>query len=281
MMEERMASGFSSHSIAIDGPAGAGKSTVARCLALRLGMAYVDTGAMYRACALKAIRNGVPWRTNRALTDLMTHTQIAFRPVEGETACVYGGEDVSQAIRTPDVTRDPPTLPNLRCGVKTWSPCNADIAQRDAVVMDGRDIGSHVLPDAPAQIFPDCLSGSARALRRLRENKAKNAGLVEYEEVLADIRYRDLQDSTRAVSPLIRAQDAIGIDTSDIGIEEVVEIFADHIRQNDSKSAGRMCAMQISLAKTSGFCFGVDHAVKEAFGLRANRNPGRSSCWDR
>jgi cytidylate kinase len=238
MMEERMASGFSSHSIAIDGPAGAGKSTVARCLALRLGMAYVDTGAMYRACALKAIRNGVPMEDESALTDLMTHTQIAFRPVEGEQHVFMDGEDVSQAIRTPDVTRGSSDIAKSPVVRENMVALQRRIAQRDAVVMDGRDIGSHVLPDARHKFFL-IASPEVRALRRLRENKAKNAGLVEYEEVLADIRYRDLQDSTRAVSPLIRAQDAIEIDTSDIGIEEVVEILLDHIRQNDSKSAGR------------------------------------------
>ena len=225
-------------SIAIDGPAGAGKSTVARCLALRLGMAYVDTGAMYRACALKAIRTGVPMEDEAALTALMEHTRIAFRPVDGEQHVFMDGEDVSQAIRTPDVTRGSSDIAKSPVVRENMVALQRRIAQCDAVVMDGRDIGSHVLPDARHKFFL-IASPEVRAQRRLLENKTKKAGLQQYEEVLADIRYRDLQDSTRAVSPLVRAPDAIEIDTSSYGIEEVVEILMDHIHQNCIEMDGR------------------------------------------
>ncbi len=237
MRETSMTPDPTLHSIAIDGPAGAGKSTVARCLALRLGMAYVDTGAMYRACALKAIRHGVSMEDEAALTELMEHTRIVFCTVEGEQHVFMDGEDVSQAIRTPEVTRGSSDIAKSPVVRENMVALQRRIAQRDAVVMDGRDIGSHVLPDALHKFFL-IASPEVRAQRRLRENKEKKAGLQAYEEVLADIRYRDLQDSTRAVSPLIRARDAIEIDTSGYGIEEVVELLLAHIRQTGIRTAG-------------------------------------------
>lgn len=228
MKDACMTSDTSIQSIAIDGPAGAGKSTVARSLALRLGMAYIDTGAMYRSCALKAIRSGVSMEDEAALTDMMEHTQISFRLVNGEQHVFMDGEDVSLDIRTPDVTRGSSDIAKSPVVRENMVALQRRIARREAVVMDGRDIGSHVLPDARHKFFLTA-TPEVRAQRRLRENREKKAGLQEYEAVLADLRYRDLQDSTRAVSPLIRAQDAIEIDTSGHGIDAVVEILLGYI----------------------------------------------------
>lgn len=216
--------------IAIDGPAGAGKSTVARILAARLGLTYIDTGAMYRACALKAIRAGVDMADENALATMMNHTTIGFENVNREQRILLDGADVSVEIRTAEVTKGSSDIAKSAIVRHKMVDLQRQIAAGCGVVMDGRDIGSHVLPDARFKFFLTARP-ETRACRRLLENQRNHTGMRDYQSVLDDIRYRDLQDSTRAISPLLRADDAVEVETSDHDIETVVEILIAHIRR--------------------------------------------------
>lgn len=204
--------------IAIDGPAGAGKSTVARRLASLLGYAYIDTGAMYRAVAWKAIQEGVPLEDAEGLTRLAQTICIAFAPGEnGEQRVLVDGEDVTQAIRTPEVSALSSPVSAIS-GVR-----RALVAQQRAmgdgggVVMEGRDIGTVVLPNADIKIFLTA-SEQERARRRWLELTQKGQS-VSLQEVLHQIQERDARDSTRADSPLTQAQDSIFLDSDGVPVE--------------------------------------------------------------
>lgn len=210
--------------IAIDGPSGVGKSTTARRVASRLGWQYLDTGAMYRAAALAVLRTGVALADRAALERLLAGLDLAQ---EG-TRIFLAGEDVSEAIRSQEVTR----------GV---TPVSADARVREVLVeqqrrigasgrwvVDGRDIGTVVFPGACCKIFLTA-SPEARARRRFLELEAKGQRAV-YEEILADQQRRDEADSTRAVAPLRQAEDAAVLDSSDLSLEQVVDrIVAKHL----------------------------------------------------
>ena len=196
--------------IAIDGPAGAGKSTVARAVAARLGYRYVDTGAMYRALALAAIERGVD--DSPALADLASSIVLGSR--DGRT--LLDGADVTERIRAADVTAKVSTVaahPEVRTALVAHQ---RRVAAAENVVMEGRDIGSAVLPDAPLKVF---LSASLEERARRRALEMGEAS----EDVKAAIGERDLADSRRAASPLIRADDAVHIDTTGRTIDEVVD----------------------------------------------------------
>jgi len=196
--------------IAIDGPAGAGKSTVARAVAARLGYRYVDTGAMYRALALAAIERGVD--DSPALADLASSIVLGSR--DGRT--LLDGADVTERIRAADVTAKVSTVaahPEVRTALVAHQ---RRVAAAENVVMEGRDIGSAVLPDAPLKVF---LSASLEERARRRALETGEAS----EDVKAAIEERDLADSRRAASPLIRADDAVHIDTTGRTIDEVVD----------------------------------------------------------
>ena len=182
-------------SVAIDGPAGAGKSTLARRLAAELGYIYVDTGAMFRTIGLYALRAGKDPKDNEAVNALLPEISLKFAFIEGEQHIYLNGEDVSTAIRTEEVGM--------------------------AVLMDGRDIGTVVLPDATVKIFLTA-SPEARATRRWKEYQQKGVE-VSYEEVLADVRQRDYQDTHRAAAPLRQADDAQLLDTSEMNFEQSLE----------------------------------------------------------
>ncbi|MBP7401076.1 MAG: (d)CMP kinase [Clostridia bacterium] len=214
--------------VAVDGPAGAGKSTIARMLAERLGIIYIDTGAMYRACAVKAIRAGIPLDDEPRLERMMLQTRIDFVPVGQVQRVMLDGEDVTEAIRTPDATRGSSDIARSRAVRGRLVEMQRGIARSADVVMDGRDIGSVVLPDAPYKFFLTA-TDEVRATRRLMENRQKGTGLQEYEEVLSDLRYRDRQDSTRELSPLLRVPDAVLIDTSCMDADAVVEKILEYI----------------------------------------------------
>lgn len=210
--------------IAIDGPSGVGKSTTARRVASRLGWQYLDTGAMYRAAALAVLRTGVALADRAALERLLAGLDLAQ---EG-TRIFLAGEDVSEAIRSQEVTR----------GV---TPVSADARVREVLVeqqrrigasgrwvVDGRDIGTVVFPGACCKIFLTA-SPEARARRRFLELEAKGQRAV-YEEILTDQQRRDEADSTRVVAPLRRAEDAAILDSSDLSLEQVVDrIVAKHL----------------------------------------------------
>ena len=207
-------------SIAIDGPAGAGKSTVAKALASSLGALYLDTGAMYRAFGLAMLRRGVDTHDWPTLAACFDDVDISVECAEAGQRIYLDGEDVTAAIRTPEASQaasDVSTAPEVR---RRMVALQQKIAEGHSVVMDGRDIGTAVLPDAPLKIFLTA-TPEERARRRFLELRQKGAPDT-YEQVLRDIQVRDWQDTHREASPLRPAPDAVIVDTSDMGPEESV-----------------------------------------------------------
>ena len=208
-------------SVAIDGPAGAGKSTLARRLAAELGYIYVDTGAMFRTIGLYALRAGKDPKDNEAVNALLPEISLKFAFIEGEQHIYLNGEDVSTAIRTEEVGMAASAVganPEVRAFLLGMQ---RDMAKTQDVLMDGRDIGTVVLPDATVKIFLTA-SPEARATRRWKEYQQKGVE-VSYEEVLADVRQRDYQVTHRAAAPLRQADDAQLLDTSEMNFEQSLE----------------------------------------------------------
>ena len=207
--------------VAIDGPAGAGKSTIARRAAAALGFIYVDTGAMYRTVALYMLRAGVTLEDSDAVAEQLLRVTVDICYKEDGQHVLLNGEDVSSAIRTPEVSLGASAVSAHPVVREFLFGLQLSLAEKNNVVMDGRDIGTVVLPHAQAKIFLTA-SPEERARRRFLELQAK--GLPDtYEEVLADVKQRDLQDSTRAVAPLKPAEDAVILDTTGYTLEESVE----------------------------------------------------------
>ena len=208
-------------SVAIDGPAGAGKSTLARRLAAELGYIYVDTGAMFRTIGLYALRAGKDPKDNEAVNALLPEISLKFAFIGGEQHIYLNGEDVSTAIRTEEVGMAASAVganPEVRAFLLGMQ---RDMAKTQDVLMDGRDIGTVVLPDATVKIFLTA-SPEARATRRWKEYQQKGVE-VSYEEVLADVRQRDYQDTHRAAAPLRQADDAQLLNTSEMNFEQSLE----------------------------------------------------------
>ncbi len=208
-------------SIAIDGPAGAGKSTIAKKVSANLGFIYLDTGSMYRTVALKAIRTGIDTKNQKELAVMMDKLDISISHENNLQKIFLDGEDVSEAIRTPQVSvgaSNVAVFPEVRLKMVDLQ---RKIASGIDVVMDGRDIGSYVLPDAELKIFLTA-SVDERARRRYEEliKKGQPANL---EAVRADMIFRDKNDSSRALAPLVKVADAIEIDSTKLSIDEVVE----------------------------------------------------------
>lgn len=208
--------------IAIDGPSGAGKSTMAKLLSKRLGFMYLDTGAMYRALALKAIRMNIDTKDREKVIELLPSLNIKISYKDGNQVILLDGEDVSEKIRTEQVSMgasDVSAIPEVR---EKLVKMQQEIASDNNVVMDGRDIGTHVLPNAQVKIF---LTASVyeRAKRRYNELKEKGLLTKTYDELVKEIETRDYNDSHRSVSPLRRADDAVLLDTSKLSIEETVD----------------------------------------------------------
>jgi len=205
--------------IAIDGPSGAGKSTAGKALASRLGYLFIDTGAMYRALALKAVRAGVSLDLEADLATLAARTRIEL--VDGGRSVILDGEDVTPAIRTRDVSAAASRLSVHPMVRRDMVARQRDLGERGGVVLDGRDIGTAVFPDAELKFYVDAEPGR-RAQRRQRELGA--AGVEEEPDIIErEIRERDHLDSTRTDSPLTRAADAMHLDTTSLDPEQVVE----------------------------------------------------------
>lgn len=218
------------YAIAIDGPSGAGKSTIARAAAKHFGFIYVDTGAIYRTVGLAAYRGGIDRRDASAVEALLPQLEIAMRYTDaGEQHMYLNGEDVTALIREPEISicaSDVAALPSVRAFLMELQ---RRMARENSVIMDGRDIGTVVLPDAEVKIFLTA-SAEARARRRLLELEQK--GMKQsFDEVLRDIKYRDEQDSHRAAAPLKKAEDAIAVDTSELNFDESLELVVKIIRQ--------------------------------------------------
>ena len=222
------------HNVAIDGPSGAGKSTLARKTVQKLGYLYLDTGAMYRAFGLYAIRQGIdfslPDAENTEKIKLLAETfSIEISYEQGTQQVFVEGENVTALIRTPEVSlaaSKVAVVPEVRLKLVELQ---RKIAAEHNVVMDGRDIGSYVLKDAGVKIFLTA-SPEVRASRRLKELREKGNRKVTYEEVLRDLQFRDENDSSRAFAPLVRAEDAVLLDTSALSEAESEEALLAIIR---------------------------------------------------
>lgn len=210
-----------SKSIAIDGPAGAGKSTIAKKVSADLGYIYLDTGAMYRAVALKAIRNNIDTKSREALAKMMESIEITITFENNTQKIFLDGVDVSNAIRTSEVSVGASNVAVFQEVRLKMVDLQRKIASDKDVVMDGRDIGSYVLPNANLKIFLTA-SVEERARRRYDEMLLKGQQ-VNFEEVRDDMIYRDNNDSSRAFAPLIKVADAIEVDSTSMTIDEVVE----------------------------------------------------------
>ena len=215
--------------IAIDGPAGAGKSTIARRLAAQIGFIYVDTGALYRAVGLFALRNHAETHDAAAVTALLPQIELSLRFKNGVQKVFLKNEDVSEAIRTPAVSMAASgvsAIPQVR---EFLFDLQRKIALESNIIMDGRDIGTVVLPNAQLKIF---LTASAedRAQRRFEELQAKSQP-ADYQQVLDDIRQRDYQDMHRATAPLKQADDAVKIDTTGNTLEQSITLLRGVLRE--------------------------------------------------
>lgn len=216
--------------IAIDGPAGAGKSTVARAVAKKLGILYLDTGAMYRAMALKTMREGIDPNDKEQVLPLLECTEIYAKNIGGTQHTYLDGEDVSGLIRTPEISRgasDISAIPDVRIKL---AQIQRNIAHTSDVVMDGREIGSYVIPECENKFYVTA-SVDERARRRLLElkEKGRDNGMT-VEDMAKDIAERDYNDSHRAFAPLLRLPEAILIDTTDLTIDEAVNAVLKNLK---------------------------------------------------
>lgn len=208
-------------SVAIDGPAGAGKSTVARAAAQELGYIYVDTGALYRTIGLHAFRNKVEPSDRIGVPALLPEAEVELRFVDGEQRVFLNGEDVSDLIRSPEVSMaasQVSAIPEVRAFL---FDLQKNMARTHDVVMDGRDIGTVVLPEAQVKIFLTA-TPEIRAKRRFNEMKEKGMA-VDFVQILEEVKQRDYNDSHRAIAPLKQAEDAVLLDSSDLTLAQSVE----------------------------------------------------------
>lgn len=214
--------------IAIDGPASSGKSTVAKLLAKKHGYTYLDTGAMYRAATFLALKEGLDLEDASAIVAMLDAHPISFGRNTGGEQLVYVGEtEITDAIRQPDVTQAVSTVAALPAVREKLVQQQQALAQEGGIVMDGRDIGTTVLPQAQVKIFL-VASVEERAERRYKENKTRGI-LTDLEVLKAEIAERDYKDSHRAVSPLQPAEDAIHFDTTGVSIDGVVAFIESEI----------------------------------------------------
>ncbi len=215
--------------IAIDGPAGAGKSSVAKVLARRLGCIYLDTGAMYRAVTWLAMQQQAAFDDMDAMQKLLETIQLEFKDVDGVQHLYCNGTDVTEAIRTPEISANVSAVSMIPMVREEMTAQQQKIAAGCDVLMDGRDIGTTVLPNAQYKFFLTA-SLEERARRRALELEQKGVA-VDLEQLMQDIALRDQKDSNREVSPLKQAEDAVLIDTSDLSFDEVVEKLFNSIKK--------------------------------------------------
>jgi cytidylate kinase len=217
--------------VAIDGPAGAGKSTIAKAAAKALGYIYVDTGALYRTVALSAQKLGVlADLSDENIQKVIDSSVVELRYIDGAQAVFLNGEDVSSLIRTPEISMGASAV-SAKPAIRAFLlGLQQDIAAKNNVIMDGRDIATVVLPDADVKIFlfasPEC-----RAQRRYKELIEKGESVM-YEDVLADVNQRDYQDSHREIAPLKPSKDSIMLDTSELNLEESIDAVIQTIKEH-------------------------------------------------
>ncbi len=211
--------------VAVDGPSGAGKSTIAKAIAERLSLDYIDTGAMYRAVGYKMLQQGVSLSDEAAIGRLLDTTEIDF--CKGDT--ILDGQVISDRIRTQEISRQASDCSALAMVRRRLVQLQRKMGAQKSVIMDGRDIGTVVFPDAEYKFFITA-APEERARRRFAELTAKGSETT-FDQVLADINQRDYNDTHREVDPLRKAEDAVEIDTTDMTIEEVVEYICKEMRK--------------------------------------------------
>ncbi len=214
--------------IAIDGPAGAGKSSVAKAVAAKLGFIYVDTGALYRSIGVNALRHGIETNDAQAVTALLPETKVELKYIDGSQRVFLNGEDVSEAIRLPEASMAASNVSAIPAVRTFLLDLQRDMAKNNNVIMDGRDIGTVILPDAQYKFFLTA-SAEVRADRRFKELKEKGID-VDYKALLEEIIQRDYNDSHRTTAPLKQADDAILIDSSNMTLEESINAIADKVK---------------------------------------------------
>ena len=231
---DRLDGCFMRNNIAIDGPAGAGKSTIAKKVAKAVSAIYVDTGAMYRAMALHMIRNGIDPEDAAAISRQCQSADITIEYIDGEQAVILNGENVNAFLRREEVgnmASRSSTNPDVR---RKLVELQQELARTRSVVMDGRDIGTVVLPDAPVKIYLTA-SVEVRAKRRFDELAAKGQP-ADYDAIFNEIRDRDYRDMHREIAPLKQAEDAVLVDTSDMTIDEVADRILEIYREKTGKA---------------------------------------------
>ena len=217
------------YNIAIDGPSSAGKSTIAKKVAARLGTTYLDTGAMYRALTLSALRKGADFESEPAILAVLDESEIHLTQVEGHQTVFLNDEDVTETIRSTDVTKNVSVVSSHEKVRAEMVRRQQRFAEKGGIVMDGRDIGTVVLPNADLKIYL-VASAEERALRRYRESIAKGM-TVSLEQLTEDMKARDHYDMNREASPLRKADDAVELDTTHLSIDAVVETVLNLIKK--------------------------------------------------
>ncbi|KGG54284.1 (d)CMP kinase [Lactobacillus sp. wkB10] len=221
--------------IAIDGPASAGKSTVAKIIAHKLNFTYIDTGAMYRASTWIARENNIDYGDERGILTAIDEEKIEFRFKNGQQKIYAGNKDITQEIRTPDISANVSQVSALAGIREKMVSLQRQMAGEMNVVMDGRDIGTTVLPNAAVKIFL-VASVHSRAERRMLDFKERGIKTNQsLEEIEHDISERDYKDSHRKISPLKKAQDAIEIDTTSMSVDQVVNAILSEIKKSQKK----------------------------------------------
>lgn len=218
--------------VAIDGPASAGKSTIAKILATKLNYVYVDTGAMYRTITLAAKKNGIAYNDEEKIKNLLSQTEIRFEPSTPVQRVFLNDTDVTEEIRSAEVTNNVSVVASFADVRSNLANRQREIANNNSVIMDGRDIGTTVLPEADVKVFL-VASVDERAQRRYKENVAKGM-TTDLETLKREIEARDYKDSHRQISPLTQAKDAILVDTTGQSIDDVVAKIANIIENNIS-----------------------------------------------
>jgi len=264
--------------VAIDGPAASGKSTTAKLLAQKLGYVYIDTGAMYRACALQAKRERIPIDDLSAIIPMLERIEIKISDAGGRDIIWLNGEDVSQQIRTPEISAAASAISAIPCVRYKMVDLQRKLGKEGGVVLEGRDIGTYVFPEAEAKYFM-VADLEVRAKRRFKELAEKGIK-TSFEDVLQELKTRDEADANRALAPLKPAEDAILIDTSNLTIEEQVHKLytitckiIEKAEKNDTGIEATTKKVKIRLANYSGYCFGVRRAIQMAKEAKVTEKP--------
>lgn len=229
MLRKRKGAAFMPLNLAIDGPVGAGKSSIASEVARHLGILHLDTGAMYRAVGYQALREGIDLGDEDAVTALCGRIRLTVRHAQDGQHTLVDGEDVTGKIRTEEVSMAASTVAKYAGVREAMVALQRHLASETAMLLDGRDIGTRVLPEATVKIFLTA-SAEERARRRYAELARKGAPDT-YEQVLDDLRRRDRQDMNRAVDPLRPAADAVTVDTTDMTFDQVVETILEIVKE--------------------------------------------------